>query len=65
MLISILFGGLGLAIMTGRYCATGTVLFSQSTTKREENLTRLLMKDEMLLAKERNPEDSSLLINNA
>ena len=60
MLISILFGGLGLVIMAGRYSTSDTVFFSQAITKREEDLTKLLVKDENI-AEEKDPDNIALL----
>ncbi|MBA3536966.1 MAG: hypothetical protein H0T84_10205 [Tatlockia sp.] len=45
MLFSILFAGLGLVIMLGRYCAGRTVFFSSEVTGREHDLTTNWMKN--------------------
>ncbi|MBA2709196.1 MAG: hypothetical protein H0U57_01190 [Tatlockia sp.] len=44
MLISILFGGLGLIIMAGRYCTNNTVFFSQEKTNRAQKFHNQYMK---------------------
>ncbi|MBA2655438.1 MAG: hypothetical protein H0U70_00440 [Tatlockia sp.] len=63
LLISILFGGLGLVIMAGRYCTSNSVFFSQSKTRREERLNGIWMKNQNEiddLAGDRDPESFCL-----
>ncbi|MBA2657753.1 MAG: hypothetical protein H0U70_12360 [Tatlockia sp.] len=52
MLVSILFAGLGLAIMAGRYLTNRPVFFSDVITKREKDLTTAWMKKQSELPEE-------------
>ncbi|MBA2710017.1 MAG: hypothetical protein H0U57_05460 [Tatlockia sp.] len=61
MLVSILFAGLGLVIMAGRYFTNKTVFFSSAITDREEELATRWMKNQNDLPEEDTRDDKIFL----